>query len=136
VDDVAQARSGGEPFGYDDFNEGRGPIQRVHATRYTETTGGVAHSILLTHLNGYNWPSPDLVLNGVDCNDRECRVLPGYVFCMGDNRNNSSDSHVWGAVPVDNIKGKARFVWLSFAGAARDAGFLGMRWGRIGTWIR
>ncbi|MBB5851774.1 signal peptidase I [Amycolatopsis umgeniensis] len=46
------------------------------------------------------------------------KVPAGYVWMMGDNRNNSSDSRfqgnggVNGAVPVDNIIGKARVIVL------------------------
>ncbi|MFZ5894958.1 MAG: signal peptidase I [Myxococcota bacterium] len=49
------------------------------------------------------------------------RVLPGEVWVLGDNRENSSDSRTWNGgrgagVPFDLVKGRARFVWLAFEG--------------------
>lgn len=38
--------------------------------------------------------------------------VPGdSLIVLGDNRNNSSDSHNWGPVPLDYVIGKAMFVY-------------------------
>jgi len=42
-------------------------------------------------------------------------VPPDQYFMMGDNRDNSEDSRYWGFLPKSYVKGKALFIYYSFA---------------------
>ncbi len=41
----------------------------------------------------------------------EWRVPEGFLFVLGDNRNDSSDSHSWGLLPIENVIGKAILIY-------------------------
>jgi signal peptidase I len=54
-------------------------------------------------------------------NTPEFRVPPGHVFAMGDNRDNSLDSRAMNAVgfiPIENLVGRAEFIFFSVDGSA------------------
>jgi signal peptidase I len=61
----------------------------------------------------------------------EILVQKGYVFAMGDNRDQSYDSRFWGQLPVENIKGKALIIYFSY-----EHGNMLNRLARIGHVVR
>ncbi|TFG72134.1 MAG: signal peptidase I [Anaerolineales bacterium] len=48
-------------------------------------------------------------ISGPPMYQEDITVLPGEYLVLGDNRNNSSDSHIWGTLPRENIIGKTIF---------------------------
>jgi signal peptidase I len=92
------------------------------AYRYLETLpNGVTHSIFKIRDNGRLDNTPEVT------------VPPGYLFVMGDNRDNSADSRVpvrqggVGLLPMDNLVGRADAVVASWD--------LGIRSQPVWTWL-
>lgn len=95
------------------FNDDINPDGLNHLTT---TTGDSEHSVLHSNRVNHDFQFTNLV------------VPEGYYFAMGDNRDFSADSRVWGLVPEQNIVGRAERIWMHW----RPTAFIeGLK--RIGT---
>ena len=65
-------------------------------------------------VNSPDWPSDNPLQFGSRGTNGDYPVVtipPGHVLAMGDNRDNSSDGRYWGFIPIENLKGRALFIW-------------------------
>lgn len=103
------------------------PDRLTFSEKYSEKLGDAGHMLLVDK------EEPSFVRQVLQFPYRDnciynnagvsCEVPPGHYFVMGDNRDASSDSRVWGFVPDQNIVGRAFLIWFNFSDLKRVGSF-------------
>jgi signal peptidase I len=125
----------GKPQSRVDHNQDRSAIEDIvdekeYKLLYRENLEGLEHWVMQNKpeyrrsLRAW-WP---------DVDGKPYTVPEGSVFCVGDNRDNSSDSRVWGEVPLSYVRGRALFVVWSIW-TPKGEFFPSLRFDRFGKWL-
>ncbi|OHC63457.1 MAG: signal peptidase I [Rhodocyclales bacterium GWA2_65_20] len=117
----------GQPLPVKKIEDYKDKDRMIVTPRLRETLGTVEHEILVED------EAPPFVAQTMQFPFRDkchynsegfvCEVPPGNYLVMGDNRDNSQDSRVWGFVPDGNLVGKAFFIWFNFSDLQRIGSF-------------
>ena len=114
-----QLRINGVPI--TQVEDGNEPYTSIYGTdlfEKTEYLGDAQHNILVA----------DIAMGALE---NEWQIPEARYFVMGDNRDNSNDSRVWGFVPEQNLVGRAFLIWMNWNHNEGEVKF-----SRIGNSIR
>lgn len=95
--------------------DGRESVARVVAIE-GDTVAAVRGWLIV---NGERYEEPYLAVGTATVNLEPTEVPAGNVFLLGDNRMASTDSRVFGAVPVESVTHRVVAIWWPLTRAGR-----------------